>query len=125
MRRRRWLTTAGRAASAGRDHGVGDCAASAGCGNLALCNFRGRDFSSQTKEVLTSKVSCKLDDAFLKKVVTKLDVVNKVLEAQDAKDAKDMKKTDGKKQSRLTGLPKLDDAFISLNLQTVSFLSNI
>ena len=74
------------------------------------CSVENPAFSSQTKEVLTSKVSCKLDEAFLKKVVTKLEVVNKVLEAQDAKDAKDMKKTDGKKQSRLTGLPKLDDA---------------
>lgn len=74
------------------------------------CSVENPSFSSQTKEVLTSKVSCKLDEAFLKKVVTKLQVVNKVLEAQDAKDAKDMKKTDGKKQSRLTGIPKLDDA---------------
>jgi DNA topoisomerase-2 len=74
------------------------------------CSVENPSFSSQTKEVLTSKVSCKLDDAFLKKVVTKLGIVTKVLEAQDAKDAKDMKKTDGKKQSKLTGLPKLDDA---------------
>ena len=74
------------------------------------CFVENPSFSSQTKEVLTSKVSCKLDEAFLKKVVSKLEIVNKVLEAQDAKDAKDMKKTDGKKQSRLTGLPKLDDA---------------
>jgi DNA topoisomerase-2 len=74
------------------------------------CSVENPSFSSQTKEVLTSKVSCKLEDTFLKKVVAKLEVVNKVLEAQDAKDAKDMKKTDGKKQSRLTGLPKLDDA---------------
>ena len=74
------------------------------------CSIENPSFSSQTKEVMTSKVSCKLDDAFLKKVVSKLDIVNKVMEAQGAKDAKDMKKTDGKKQSRLTGLPKLDDA---------------
>ena len=74
------------------------------------CLVENPSFSSQTKEVLTSKVTCKLSDAFLKKVVTKLRIVEKVLEAQDAKDAKDMKKTDGKKQSRLTGLPKLDDA---------------
>jgi DNA topoisomerase-2 len=74
------------------------------------CSVENPSFSSQTKEVLTSKVSCKLGDDFLKKVISKLNVVNKVLEAQDAKDAKDMKKTDGKKQSRLTGLPKLDDA---------------
>jgi len=74
------------------------------------CFVENPSFSSQTKEVLTSKVSCKLDEAFLKKAITKLSIVDKVLEAQDAKDAKDMKKTDGKKQSKLTGLPKLDDA---------------
>jgi DNA topoisomerase-2 len=74
------------------------------------CLVENPSFSSQTKEVLTSKTNCKLDDAFLKKVVTKLGIVDKVLEAQDAKDAKDMKKTDGKKQSKITGLPKLDDA---------------
>lgn len=74
------------------------------------CFVENPAFSSQTKEVLTSKVSCKLDDAFLKKVVTKLNIVNKVVEAQEAKDQKDMKKTDGKKQSKITGIPKLDDA---------------
>jgi DNA topoisomerase-2 len=74
------------------------------------CLVENPSFSSQTKEVLTSKTTCKLDDAFLKKVITKLGIVDKVLEAQDAKDAKDMKKTDGKKQSKITGLPKLDDA---------------
>ena len=82
------------------------------------CSVENPSFSSQTKEVLTSKVSCKLDDAFLKKVITKLNVVSKVLEAQDAKDAKDMKKTDGKKQSKLTGLPKLDDAVYAGTLKS-------
>jgi DNA topoisomerase-2 len=74
------------------------------------CFVENPSFSSQTKEVLTSKVSCKLEDAFLKKVVSKLEIVNKVVEAQGLKDAKDLKKTDGKKQSRITGIPKLDDA---------------
>ena len=74
------------------------------------CSVENPSFSSQTKEVLTSKVSCKLDDAFLKKVVSKLDIVNKVVEAQDAKDSKADKKTDGKKQSKILGIPKLDDA---------------
>jgi DNA topoisomerase-2 len=74
------------------------------------CFVENPAFSSQTKEVLTSKVSCKLSDAFLKKVVTKLNIVNKVVEAQDAKDQKEMKKTDGKKQSKISGIPKLDDA---------------
>jgi DNA topoisomerase-2 len=74
------------------------------------CFVENPSFSSQTKEILTSKVSCKLSDAFLKKVIAKLNIVEKVLEAQNAKDVKDMKKTDGKKQSRITGIPKLDDA---------------
>jgi DNA topoisomerase II len=74
------------------------------------CSVENPSFSSQTKEVLTSKVSCKLDEAFLKKVVSKLDIVNKVMEAQEAKDSKADKKTDGKKQSKITGIPKLDDA---------------
>jgi DNA topoisomerase-2 len=74
------------------------------------CFVENPSFSSQTKEVLTSKVSCKLSDDFLKKAISKLNVVSKVLEAQDAKDNKDLKKTDGRKQSRITGIPKLDDA---------------
>ena len=74
------------------------------------CSLENPSFSSQTKEVMTSKVSCKLSEDFLKKVISKLNVVTKVLEAQNVKDAKDLKKTDGKKQSRITGLPKLDDA---------------
>jgi DNA topoisomerase-2 len=74
------------------------------------CFVENPSFSSQTKEVMTSKVSCKLEETFLKKIISKLSLVTKVLEAQDAKDAKEMKKTDGKKQSKLTGLPKLDDA---------------
>ena len=74
------------------------------------CFVENPSFSSQTKEVLTSKVSCKLSDDFLKKTVSKLGIVEKVMEAQDAKDQKDMKKTDGKKQSKISGIPKLDDA---------------
>jgi DNA topoisomerase-2 len=35
------------------------------------------------------------------------------LEAQSAKDAKENSKTDGKKQSRITGIPKLDDAVMA------------
>jgi DNA topoisomerase-2 len=74
------------------------------------CEVENPAFSSQTKEVLTSKVSCKLSDAFLKKVVSKLNVVNKVLEQQNIKDNKENSKTDGKKSSKITGIPKLDDA---------------
>jgi DNA topoisomerase-2 len=72
-------------------------------------------FSSQTKETLTTKASafgssCKLSDDALKKLISKLGVVEKILEAQAVKDSKENTKTDGKKQSRITGIPKLDDA---------------
>lgn len=74
------------------------------------CSVENPSFSSQTKEVLTSKVSCKLEESFLKKIVSKLSIVEKVVSAQEAKDSKADKKTDGKKQSKITGIPKLDDA---------------
>ncbi len=37
-------------------------------------------------------------------------VVENVLSWASSKQAKDMKKTDGKKTARLSGIPKLDDA---------------
>ena len=75
-------------------------------------------FTSQTKETLTTKMSAfgsspKLSDDTLKKVVTKLNLVSTIVEAQSAKDAKENSKTDGKKQSRITGIPKLDDAVMA------------
>jgi len=74
------------------------------------CSVENPSFSSQTKEVMTTKVSCKLSDDFMKKVVSKLNIVEKIIEQQEKKDSKDNTKTDGKKQSRITGIPKLDDA---------------
>jgi DNA topoisomerase-2 len=74
------------------------------------CSVENPSFSSQTKEVMTTKVSCKLSDDFMKKLISKLNIINKILESQSAKDVKEMKKTDGKKQSKITGIPKLDDA---------------
>jgi DNA topoisomerase-2 len=75
-------------------------------------------FTSQTKETLTTKMSAfgsspKLSDDTLKKIVSKLSLVTTILEAQSAKDAKENSKTDGKKQSRITGIPKLDDAVMA------------
>ena len=74
------------------------------------CSVENPSFSSQTKEVMTTKVSCKLSDDFLKKIVTKLNILDKIMESQNAKDAKEIKKTDGKKLSKITGIPKLNDA---------------
>jgi DNA topoisomerase-2 len=75
-------------------------------------------FTSQTKETLTTKMSAfgsspKLSEDTLKKIVTKLNLVSTIVEAQSVKDAKDNSKTDGKKQSRITGIPKLDDAVLA------------
>jgi DNA topoisomerase II len=75
-------------------------------------------FSSQTKESLTTKASAfgsspKLSDDTIKKVISKLGIVESILEVQAAKDAKDNSKTDGRKQSRITGIPKLDDAVMA------------
>jgi DNA topoisomerase II len=57
-------------------------------------------FSSQTKETLTTKASAfgsspKLSEDTLKKIVSKLGIVEAILEVQAAKDAKDNSKTDG------------------------------
>jgi DNA topoisomerase-2 len=82
------------------------------------CFVENPSFSSQTKEVMTSKVSCKLSDDFLKKVITKLNIVTKVLEQQSLKEGKDNSKTDGKKQSKITGIPKLDDAVYAGTLKS-------
>ena len=82
------------------------------------CFVENPAFNSQTKEVLTSKVSCKLSEDFLKKAVSKLNIVTKVLEQQSLKDAKEDKKTDGKKQTKITGIPKLDDAVYAGTLKS-------
>ena len=74
------------------------------------CSVENPSFSSQTKEVMTTKVSCKLSEDFMKKIISKLNIIEKVLESQNKKDTKENTKTDGKKQSRITGIPKLDDA---------------
>lgn len=72
-------------------------------------------FTSQTKECLTTKSTafgstCKLPDEFLEKVHKKLELVDTLIVAQKEKDEKDNKKSDGRKQSKIYGIPKLDDA---------------
>lgn len=74
------------------------------------CLVENPAFSSQTKEVMTTKTNFKLPEDFLKKIVAKLGIVDKVLAQQNIKDTKENAKTDGKKQSKITGIPKLDDA---------------
>ncbi|KAK4703211.1 DNA topoisomerase II, partial [Phenoliferia sp. Uapishka_3] len=71
-------------------------------------------FDSQTKENMTLGVkkfgsTCKLSEDFLKKVA-KSGVIDNVLNWARFKQDQMMKKTDGHKRSRITGLTKLEDA---------------
>ncbi|KAI5475823.1 DNA topoisomerase II, partial [Pseudohyphozyma bogoriensis] len=72
-------------------------------------------FNSQTKEEMTLKSSqykdrkCKISEEFLKKVA-KSGIVDNILYWAKAKQDQLMKKTDGTKRSRITGLAKLEDA---------------
>ncbi|URE07085.1 hypothetical protein MUK42_20585 [Musa troglodytarum] len=71
-------------------------------------------FDSQTKETLTTRQGsfgskCELSQEFLKKVA-KSGVVNTLLTWADFKQSKELKKTDGAKRQRITGIPKLEDA---------------
>jgi DNA topoisomerase-2 len=72
-------------------------------------------FTSQTKETLTTKSTafgstCKLPEEFLKKIQSKLELVDTLIVSQKEKDEKENKKSDGRKQSKIYGIPKLDDA---------------
>ncbi|KAJ3681634.1 hypothetical protein LUZ60_014207 [Juncus effusus] len=71
-------------------------------------------FDSQTKETLTTRQSsfgskCELSQDFLKKVA-KSAIVNNLLSWADFKQSRELKKTDGVKRQRITGIPKLEDA---------------
>ncbi|GBG92399.1 hypothetical protein CBR_g55332 [Chara braunii] len=71
-------------------------------------------FDSQTKETLTTRPTafgspCTLSEVFLKKVVG-CGIVEELLSFASTKLSKELKKNDGTKRQRLTGIPKLDDA---------------
>ncbi|CAD6242848.1 unnamed protein product [Miscanthus lutarioriparius] len=71
-------------------------------------------FDSQTKETLTTRQGSfgskfELSSAFFKKVETS-SIIENVLSWADFKLNKELKKTDGSKKSRISGIPKLEDA---------------
>ena len=71
-------------------------------------------FDSQTKETLTTLPAafgstCVLPDEFIKKLA-KTGLLDRVIEFADLMDNRKLAKTDGKKKTRITGVPKLDDA---------------
>ena len=70
-------------------------------------------FNSQIKECLTTNVSkfgskCELSDKFIDSLA-KSGILEKAIELKSAKENKDLKKTDGKKKNRITGIPKIRD----------------
>ncbi|KAK7204117.1 DNA topoisomerase II [Myxozyma melibiosi] len=78
------------------------------------CLIENPAFTSQTKEQLTTRPSafgskCVPSDAFLKKVVNS-SIIDSLLDIATANADKALKKTDGSKRNRITGLVKLDDA---------------
>jgi DNA topoisomerase II len=68
-------------------------------------------FASQTKEECTSKITeaIELKPKFVKDVLGS-GVLDDLVSLSAAKVEKDLKKTDGAKKTRITGVPKLDDA---------------
>ena len=71
-------------------------------------------FDSQTKENMTLKQSsfgskCTVTDEFMTKV-KKTGIVEHVLQWAQFKQSQQLKKTDGSKKSRISGITKLDDA---------------
>jgi DNA topoisomerase-2 len=71
-------------------------------------------FSSQAKEELTTKASlfnikCELDDKFITKIC-KTGLINEIVQIAQIKQMGELEKSDGKKNSNLKTLTKLDDA---------------
>ena len=86
--------------------------------HLALhlnCLIDNPSFDTQTKECLTTKKAafgstCELSPAFLKAVCTRTPLVEAIVHFASFKESEGLKKGDGRKSSRISGIPKLDDA---------------
>ena len=75
---------------------------------FVTCHVENPAFDSQTKETLTTKASsfgskCELSPALLERIA-KSGVVDSILSFADFKNQKELKKSDGAKRSRLTGM---------------------
>ena len=82
---------------------------------IVKCMIVNPSFKSQTKDELTTpatKMGTKwtLDPKDVAVILSKTNIAERLTEAQSAEDIKEAKKTDGKKKSRITGIPKLEDA---------------
>ena len=79
------------------------------------CHIENPSFDSQTKENMTLKQSafgskCILKPEYIKKFIAKSTIVEELLNFENEKATKAMKKNDGHKNTRISGIPKLDDA---------------
>ncbi|KAJ3202300.1 DNA topoisomerase 2, partial [Dinochytrium kinnereticum] len=78
------------------------------------CLIENPSFDTQTKECMTLKMSsfgskCVIGEDFMKKVM-RSGIIDNILASARAKSDQTLKKTDGHKSSRISGLTKLDDA---------------
>lgn len=78
------------------------------------CVIENPSFDSQTKDYLTTSSTkfgstCKISDSFIDKII-KLGIMEQALSITEVKTTKEAKKTDGKKQRNVRGIPKLIDA---------------
>ena len=78
------------------------------------CSIEDPTFNSQVKDNLTTKMSafgskCDLPDDFVTKF-SKTGIIDEVISIIEFKENKELKKTDGKKTSKLRDVVKLDDA---------------
>lgn len=78
------------------------------------CIVENPSFGSQTKDTLNTKISnfgskYSPNEQFLKKLA-KCGIIDMVINYAKFKESEKLTKTDGKKQTRITGIPKLEDA---------------
>ena len=79
------------------------------------CLIENPAFDSQTKMTLTTRrtnfgSTCEISDKFLKRVIKQSGIIDRVLSWAQFRQAKQLKKSDGKRTGRITGIPKLSDA---------------
>jgi len=78
------------------------------------CTIDNPSFNSQTKEFMTTSKDkfgseCVISDKLITQI-SKIGIVERSIALYELKNSKGLKKNDGKKQNRLKGLPKLEDA---------------
>ena len=79
------------------------------------CIIENPEFSSQTKEELTTRKekfgsTCQLPNTFIKKIADKLGIAEDIISFIETKEMKTLEKKVGVKRSTLRDIPKLDDA---------------